>query len=47
MKELETYFSEDGLDDRLDIFLENDDEALKATVRTKKTMWRKSFQNST
>ncbi|MBP2280179.1 hypothetical protein H4W00_000992 [Psychrobacter sp. PL19] len=36
MKELETYFSEDGLDDRLDIFLKSDDEALKATVRTKK-----------
>ena len=35
MKELETYFSEDGLDDRLDIFLKSDDEALKATVRTK------------
>ena len=26
MKELETYFSEDGLDDRLDIFLKSDDE---------------------
>ena len=36
MKELETYFSEDGLDDRLDIFLKSDDEALKTTVRTKK-----------
>lgn len=36
MKELETYFSEDGLDDRLDIFLKSDDEALKATARTKK-----------
>lgn len=36
MKELETYFSEDGLDERLDIFLKSDDEALKATVRTKK-----------
>ena len=36
MKELETYFSEKGLEDRLDIFLESDDEALKATVRTKK-----------
>ena len=36
MKELETYFSEDGLDDRLDIFLKSDDDALKATVRTKK-----------
>ncbi len=36
MKELELYFSEDGLDDRLDIFLKNDDEALKANVRTKK-----------
>lgn len=36
MKELETYFSEDSLDDRLDIFLKSDDEALKATVRTKK-----------
>ncbi|MEN6669213.1 P-loop NTPase fold protein [Psychrobacter sp. B38] len=36
MRELETYFSEDGLDDRLDIFLKSDDEALKATVRTKK-----------
>lgn len=36
MKELETYFSEDGLDDRLDVFLKSDDEALKATVRTKK-----------
>ncbi|MGP9518184.1 MULTISPECIES: hypothetical protein [unclassified Psychrobacter] len=36
MKELETYFSEDGLDDRSDIFLKSDDEALKAPVRTKK-----------
>ena len=36
MKELETYFSEDGLDDRLDIFLKSDDEALKTTVKTKK-----------
>ncbi|MEJ6550997.1 P-loop NTPase fold protein [Psychrobacter pacificensis] len=36
MKELETYFSEDGLDDRLDIFLKSDDEALKPPVRTKK-----------
>jgi len=36
MKELEIYFSEDGLDDRLDIFLKSDDDALKATVRTKK-----------
>lgn len=36
MKELETYFSEDGLDDRLDIFLKSDEEALKVTVRTKK-----------
>lgn len=36
MKELETYFSEDGLDNRLDIFLKSDDEALKATARTKK-----------
>ncbi|MBH0006279.1 P-loop NTPase fold protein [Psychrobacter sp. SWN149] len=36
MKELEMYFSEDGLDDRLDIFLKSDDDALKATVRTKK-----------
>ena len=36
IKELETYFSEDGLDDRLDIFSKSDDEALKATVRTKK-----------
>lgn len=36
MKELETYFSEDSLDDRLDIFLKSDDEALKATARTKK-----------
>lgn len=36
MEELATYFSEDGLDGRLDIFLKSDDEALKATVRTKK-----------
>ena len=36
MKELATYFSEDGLDGRLDISLKSDDEALKATVRTKK-----------
>lgn len=36
VKELETYFSEDGLDDRLDIFSKSDDEALKAPVRTKK-----------
>lgn len=36
MKELETYLSEDSLDDRLDIFLKSDDDALKATVRTKK-----------
>lgn len=36
MRELETYFSEDGLDDRLDIFSKSDDEALKAPVRTKK-----------
>lgn len=36
MKELEKYFSEDGLDDRLDIFLKSDDDALKATGRTKK-----------
>ena len=36
IKELETYFSEDGLDGRLDIFLKSDDDALKATVRTKK-----------
>ncbi|MEN8625759.1 P-loop NTPase fold protein [Psychrobacter proteolyticus] len=36
MKELETYFSEDGLDDRLDIFSKSDDEALKAPFRTKK-----------
>ncbi len=35
MKELETYFSEDGLDNRLDIFLKSDDEALKTTVKTK------------
>jgi len=36
MKELETYFSEDSLDDRLDIFLKSDNDALKAKVRTKK-----------
>ncbi len=36
MKELETYFSEDGLDDRLGIFLKSDNDALKAKVRTKK-----------
>lgn len=36
MKELEKYFSEDSLDDRLDSFLKSDDDALKATVRTKK-----------
>ena len=36
MKELKTYFSENGLDDRLDTFLKSDDEVLKTTVRTKR-----------
>ena len=43
MKEFEIYFSEDGLDDRLDIFLKSDDEALKATVRTKEDKVRKKL----